>query len=367
MNRISEGRAFPETRQGFGGWKRIIYSGAFPTAGLLYFEEVLVVDIQYLLWLQDFRNSIQDALTPFMELISVFAVDYLILIPVFFYWFQDKRKGLYPLVSYYFCMFLTPIIKLSACIYRPWIRDARILPAGDSMRTATGYSFPSGHTSTAVPLSGGMAVNLWGSKKTRWLSCLFVIFFLLTGFSRNYLGVHTPQDVFVAIFLSVLSLICTAKLMAYLDRRPERENWFLLGGFLLAWAGILYISLKAYPTDLDSNGKILVDPVKMMNDGYGDLGKVIGFTAARFVEKTWVRFRPLKKGWKSLLLCLIGLVPVVLLKGLVRPMLTEALGNHWGKLLFSVIHVFWFITLFPLILKLLGRAMKLDSPEAPKS
>ena len=58
---------------------------------------------------------------------------------------------------------------------------------------------------------------------------------------------------------------------------------------------------------------------------------------------------------------------VVLLKGLVRPMLTEALGNHWGKLLFSVIHVFWFITLFPLILKLLGRAMKLDSPEAPKN
>ena len=187
------------------------------------------MDIQYLLLLQDYRNSIQDALTPLMEFITTFAVDYLILIPIFFYWFQDKRKGLYPLVSYYFCMFLTPVIKLSACIYRPWIRDARILPAGDSIRTATGYSFPSGHTSTAVPLAGGMAVNLWDSRKTRWLSALFVLFFLLTGFSRNYLGVHTPQDVFVAIFLSVLSLICTAKLMAYLDRHPEREDWFLLG------------------------------------------------------------------------------------------------------------------------------------------
>lgn len=325
------------------------------------------MDIQYLLWLQDFRNGIQDALTPAMEFISAFAVDYLILIPIFFYWFQDKRKGLYPLVSYYICMFLTPVIKLSACIYRPWIRDARILPAGDSIRTATGYSFPSGHTTTGAPLSGGMAVNLWDSKKTRWLSCLFVLYILLTGFSRNYLGVHTPQDVFVAIFLSVLSLICTAKLMAYLDSHPEKEDWFLLSGFLLAWAGILYISLKAYPMDLDSDGKVLVDPVKMMNDGYGDLGKVIGFTAARFIEKKWVRFQPLKKGWQSLLLCLIGLVPVVLLKDLVRPIFTSALGNHWGKLLFSVIHVFWFITLFPLILKLLGRAMKLDSAEALKN
>ena len=57
------------------------------------------MDIQYLLWLQDFRNHIQDALTPFMEFITVFAVDYMILIPIFFYWFMDKRKGLYPLVS----------------------------------------------------------------------------------------------------------------------------------------------------------------------------------------------------------------------------------------------------------------------------
>jgi len=57
----------------------------------------------------------------------------------------------------------------------------------------------------------------------------------------------------------------------------------------------------------------------------------------------------------------------VLLKGLVRPILTGALGNHWGKLIFSVIHVLWFITLYPLILKLLGRAMQLDPPEALKS
>ena len=54
------------------------------------------MDIQYLLLLQDYRNSIQDALTPLMEFITTFAVDYLILIPIFFYWFQDKRKGLIP-------------------------------------------------------------------------------------------------------------------------------------------------------------------------------------------------------------------------------------------------------------------------------
>ena len=316
------------------------------------------MDIQYLLALQDFRSSIGDALTPFMEFVSRFAVDYLILVPIFLYWWWDKRKGLYTLVSYYFCMLLTPLTKLTACVYRPWIRDSRILPAGDAIRTATGYSFPSGHTSTAGPLAGGTAVTLWGSKRTRWLSVLFAFFVFLTAFSRNYLGVHTPQDVFVAICLSVLSLILTAKLIDYLVRNPEKEDWFLLGGFLVCWAGILYITVKSYPVDMSAEGKLIVDPQKMMNDGYGDIGKVIGFIIARFVEKRWIRFQPLKKDWKSLIVCLLGLIPVVLLKTFLSPVMTAWLGAHWGKLLFSVIFTFFYIALFPLVLKLAGRWQK---------
>jgi len=320
------------------------------------------MDIQYLLALQDFRNGMQDAWTPFMEFVSEFATTYLILIPVFLYWFWDKRKGLYTLVSYYFCMIMTPLIKLTACIYRPWIRDSRILPAGDSIKTATGYSFPSGHTTTAGPLAGGMAVNLWDSKRTRWMSFLFVAFVLLTGFSRNYLGVHTPQDVFVAITLSVLSLILTAKLFEYLDRHPDKEDWFLLGGFILCWAGILYITVKKYPMDMNAEGKLLVDPQKMMNDGYGDIGKVMGFIIARYVEKKWIRFKPIRNGWKGAVICLVGLVPMVMLKNLLRPVMTQWLGSHWGKLLFSVIHAFYYIALFPLVLKLCGSKM----PESAK-
>ena len=59
------------------------------------------MDIQYLLFLQDFRNGISDSLTPFMEFISSAATNYLILIPIFFYWFIDRRKGLYALGSHW--------------------------------------------------------------------------------------------------------------------------------------------------------------------------------------------------------------------------------------------------------------------------
>ena len=323
------------------------------------------MDIQYLLLLQDFRNNINDALTPFMEFISMFAVTYMILIPVFYYWNRNKKGGLYTLVSYYFCMLLTPLIKLTACVYRPWIRDSRIVPAGDAITTATGYSFPSGHTTTAGPLAGGMAVETWKNKRTRWASVLFVLFILLTGFSRNYLGVHTPQDVLVALLLTVLSLFVTAKLFQYLEKHPDKEDWFLLGTFLICWAGIVYITLKPYPMDwMMSSGQLIVDPQKMMNDGYGDIGKVIGFVIARYIEKKWIRFEPLKKGWKSVVICLVGLIPMVLLKNYVSPLIVAWLGSHWGKLLFSVIYTCYYIALFPLVLKLIGKREAKQKTEA---
>ena len=313
------------------------------------------MDIQYLLWLQDFRHSINDAWTPFMEFVSMFATTYLILLPVYIYWNRDKKAGLYTLVSYYFCMVFTPLIKLTACVYRPWIRDSRIVPAGDAITTATGYSFPSGHTSTAGPLAGGMAVYYWKEKRTRWLSVVLVGYVFLTGFSRNYLGVHTPQDVFVAICISVLSLIMTSKLFAYLDMNPDKENLFLICGFLFCCAALVYITFKPYPMELNAEGKLIVDPQKMMNDGYGDLGKMMGFIIARYVEKTWIRFEHLKKGWQSVLICLVGLVIMVLLKRTVSPMMIRWLGSHWGKLAFSIIYAFYYIALFPLILKMIGK------------
>lgn len=312
------------------------------------------MDIQYLLFLQDFRNSIQDAWTPFMEWVSMFATTYLILFAVYYYWNVDKRSGLYALVSYYFCMVLTPLIKLTACVYRPWIRDSRILPAGDAITTATGYSFPSGHTTTAAPLAGGMAINTWKERKLRPVSIVFLLFILLTAFSRNYLGVHTPQDVCMALLISALSLWGAAKLFRYLDEHPEMEDRLLLGGFLFCCAGLVYITLKPYPMTLNDQGELIVDPHKMMNDGYGDLGKMMGFVIARFVEKTWIRFQPLKKGAKSVVICLVGLAGMVLLKKQVNPVLVAAFGSHWGKLFFSMIYTFYYIALIPLVLKLIG-------------
>ena len=181
-----------------------------------------------------------------------------------------------------------------------------------------------------------------------------ILFVLLTAFSRNYLGVHTPQDVLVGLLVSALGLFLAAKLFQYLEKNPEKEDWFLLGGFLFCCAAIAYITFKPYPMTYDAEGKLLVDPQKMMNDGYGDIGKAMGFIIARFVEKNWIKFQPLKKNWLSAVLCVIFLIPMVYLKDLFRPVLTSWLGNHWGKLVFSLVYAFYYIALIPLVLKLIG-------------
>ena len=309
------------------------------------------MDLEYLLFLQNFRNSINDALTPFMQFVTVFAVNYLIFFAVYYYWRVNKRDGLFVLVSYYICIAINPLIKLTACVYRPWIRDSRIIPAGDAIKTATGYSFPSGHTSTAGPLAGGMAAVLWKNPKMRWASVCFIIFVLLTGFSRNYLGVHTPQDVCVGLLISVLSIYLAGKLFAYLDVHPENENKILLGCAVFICLSLVYITFKPYPMDYTSEGKLLVDPQKMMNDGYGDLGKGLGFIIGYFIEKTWIRFKPFKGGTRYTLVCLAGLIPMYYLKKYLSPAIVGVLGGHWGKLLFSIIYACYYIALVPFVLK----------------
>ena len=315
------------------------------------------MDISYLLLLQDFRHSINDSITPFMRGLSDFAVTYLLLAAVFIYWCVSKRKGLFTLCALSISVAVNAVVKLTACVYRPWIRDARVLPAGNALTTATGYSFPSGHTSTAVPLYGGMALGLWDHKWTRWLAWLCILAILLTGFSRNYLGVHTPQDVGVAMLIGLASLYITSRLFAYLSTHPEKENKFLLGGILFCVAALIYITYKPYPTDY-VDGKLLVDPFKMMNDGYKDIGTLASFCAARYVEKRWIHFKETGFTAKGLVLAAIGLgVLAYAIKHLFAPFIGWC-GPHWGRLIAQSIIIFYVVALYPWLLKVFASPKK---------
>ena len=305
------------------------------------------MDIEYLLWLQNFRNAINDALTPFMEWISHFAVAYLLAVPIFVYWCISKRKGLYVLASTTLCLAVNAVTKLTACIYRPWIKDVRVVPAGDAITEATGYSFPSGHTATATPIYGGLAYTF----KKRWLTWICVLLILITGFSRNYLGVHTPQDVLVALMIGTGSLYIVHKLFLYLDEHPEKEDLFLFFGFAFGISAIFYITFKQYPTEY-VNGELLVDPHRMMKDGYKDIGQFVAFCAARFLEKRFVKFKEIGTDWKGVVLALIGMVLMFLINRYMPQLLAGYLETNICAMVSQMLLAFFIILVWPAVIRL---------------
>ena len=307
------------------------------------------MDIEYLLMLQHFRERINDALTPFMELVSLSAVSFLILIPAFIYWCADKRAGLYALSTYALSSVLTVVIKLTACVYRPWIRDSRIIPAGDSVRSATGYSFPSGHTSNAASIYGCMAVIV--RKKHKWISVICVCLILLTAFSRNYLGVHTPQDVLAAMLLGAVVISGMYRLFGYLQTYPEKEDIVLAAGTVFSIAALVYIAMKPYPTGV-VDGELLVDPKVMMKDGFGCTGRLAAFCLARYVEKKWVRYSPSLSS-KTIVSGVVGAAITMLIITFGSSPMEAVFGMHWGAFANNFIMMSFVIVIWPAVMKLI--------------
>lgn len=244
-------------------------------------------------------------------------------------------------------MSLNVLIKLTACVYRPWIRDVRILPAGDSIKTATGYSFPSGHTAIGTSIYGGLAINFW---KQKWLVWLCVLAILLTGFSRNYLGVHTPQDVLVGLLVGVGSIWLTYKGFTYIEKHPEQENKLLLGVIIFVIVSLIYITYKSYPLDY-MDGKPLMDPQRMIRNGYRNFGGLFAFCIGRFVEKRWIKFQATGLTVKGVFWGLIGLLPLYWMMQSLSGVMVNWLGPNTGRFVASGLWVFYIVAFYPFILK----------------
>ncbi len=183
------------------------------------------MDMNILLALQDFRNGAGGFLTEFLSKMTFMGeINSAIVIMAILYWCVSKELGSYLLMGWSGNRLANGALKVTACAYRPWIRDARILPYGNSMTTATGYSFPSGHTMNAATVFGGMGLRKDFSRALR------VVLFLVTAlvaFSRIYLGVHTPQDVLVGAGMGILVMGLTLRLMRWVESHPDRD-WLVV-------------------------------------------------------------------------------------------------------------------------------------------
>ena len=228
------------------------------------------MDINILLGLQEFRNGAGTFLADFLLKMTYFGeLNTVLVIMAVIYWCVSKDVGTYLLMGWSGNRILNGALKVTVCAYRPWIRDARILPYGDSINTATGYSFPSGHTMNASTVYGGGAVR---KDLPGILRIVLGVMVALVAFSRIYLGVHTPQDILVGAVCGTLVMWLTLKLMQWVKAHPEKDFLILFIGIALAICVAVYAGVKPYPELLDAEGKLVVDGHKMANDTFKGVG-----------------------------------------------------------------------------------------------
>jgi undecaprenyl-diphosphatase len=264
------------------------------------------------------------------------------------YWCVSKEFGSYLLMGWSGNRLVNGMLKVTVCAYRPWIRDARIVPYGDSIKTATGYSFPSGHTMNAATVFGGGAVR---RDLPRVLRVMLGLLVLLVAFSRNYLGVHTPQDVLVGIAAGTLVMWLTVKLMQWLTIHPEKDLPVACIGIVLAVAVAVYAAVKPYPIDKDAAGKVLVEGAKMANDTFKGVGWCIAFLTGWILERRFVRFSTDIPMIKRVTRLTVGLLGYYVVSLIFTPFIKDCITGAPGTFFSCYVQMFYVSFLFPWMIK----------------
>lgn len=308
------------------------------------------MDIQYLLMLQELRNATGGIFDEFFNALSKFAVDVLPFLPFVIFWGVDKKWGYFFLTTHWTGELLNGVIKLTVCAYRPWIRSDLIEPAGDSKVAATGYSFPSGHTRTATTIYGDVFV--WQKDRRKWLAVCCAVLILLTGFSRNFLGVHTPQDVLVAFIESVFVIYVVSRVSKRVEGNEKLLDILTAVGVVAVIAALAYIQLKHYPLDYTSDGTLLVDPQKMMNDCFKACGSFLGLMVGSYVDRHYIHYE-IPFGARNLpaLVC-VGAAITMAWKDLFAPAtIVLAFGGHWGNFIARFLMLIFAMIVWPLVIR----------------
>lgn len=245
------------------------------------------LQIEYLLYLQNFREVTADVFTSFFLVMTRFG-EYLLPFSAFavIYWCINKRIGAFLILSCGFSMMMNLLIKNIACIYRPWIIDARIKPVDAALKYAGGYSFPSGHTTIAVSCWGAIGV-FW--RKVKGMLPLMLLLCLLVGLSRNYVGVHTPQDIVIAVLVAVVVLVLGWRVFCWMEKGKKRDLILTLLVTVFSFLLSVYIYYKEYPQDY-IDGVLLVDAYKCKLEVFSKLGFVVGGFWGFWLERKFVNF-----------------------------------------------------------------------------
>lgn len=286
----------------------------------------------------DFLRFLAQHRTPAGEAVFQFFTYFgqellIILILCLIYWCLHKKLAYQIGLTFFASGLLMQILKIAFRIPRPWILDPEFEAIASAVTAATGYSFPSGHTQAATALFGTLAIFL---KKT-WQKVLCILLFLTVGFSRMYLGVHTPKDVLVSMTLTLFIVFAISRLVSYMDTHYVSSA---LIGIVLALCSV-FTAVFAF---IFLNQGLIEE--KYAADCLKAAGAGIGFALSWHLEHTFLNFKTNVSTKKQIFKFVIGILVTAVLEFGFKYIIGN--GLLLGGLRYFII-VLWAIFLFPML------------------
>ena len=273
--------------------------------------------MEVLYFFESIRNPFLDFLMSALTHLGEETV--LVVLALLFLWCVDKREGYYLLSVSFAGIVVNQFLKIVCRIPRPWVKDPNFTIVESARAEATGYSFPSGHTQTAVGAYGSLAV--W--HKQKWLRISMIAICVIVPITRMYLGVHTPADVLVSLAIGMAIVFA---LYPFFHRLKEKPNLFYIpAGVILALsvAFLIFMETNTFPADLDAHNF-----ASAVSNAYKITGSMLGFILMYYLDTRFWKYETRSPFLSQIFKILLGAVVVVGIKSLLKSPLLALTGGH---------------------------------------
>lgn len=273
--------------------------------------------------MMELLKMLQEIRTPWLDTVMQLVTEmgdetFFMLIGLVVIWCVNKTWGFRIMLAGLTGTAANQLLKAVFLIPRPWILDPGFAIVESAKEGASGYSFPSGHTHSAVSIFGMLACWL----RRKWVTALCVALVLLVAFSRMCLGVHTPLDVGASLVLGTVMVLGTVWLCKRGEGSRKGRAAVWCGALVLVLLSALYITFAPVTernvAEFDAHG---VESIWKL------FGATLGMVLAWYMDEYYTHYETKAPLWAQAVKLIGGAAIVLGVKAGLKPVFIALMGD----------------------------------------